>query len=146
MPPTAWADPKPSPWVPEEERQLLQVAKECMYNFDLVASVLAFSPSSISDTERRSAWDCFEKFQQIYPEPKNIQLAGPNRNIALNRLEKANRLQFTNQNRSKPSAIVRQPRVEVREDRYLNFFDVMKKSAKHREKAKAQGNKSGVRI
>ena len=111
-----------------------------MYNFELVASTLSFSASSISDLERRSAWECFEKFRAIYPEPQNIQLAGPHRNLALNRIDKGIRLSMSSMNRTRPNAIVRQPRLEVRNHRYLNLFDAMRKSAKNREKTKAQGN------
>jgi hypothetical protein len=107
-----------------------------MYNFELVASTLSFSASSISDLEKRSAWECFEKFRQIYPEPQNIQLAGPHRNLAMNRIDKGIRLSM---NRTKANAIARQPRLEVRNHRYLNLFDAMRKSAKNREKNKVQG-------
>lgn len=137
-PPNHWNDQKPSPWTPEEEQRLLQSAKENMYNFDLVASTLSFSASSVSDLERRSAWECFEKFRAIYPEPQNIQLMGPHRSIAFNRLEKANRLSASGM-RPRPGAIVRQPRLEVRNHRYLNLFDAMRKSAKNREKSKVAG-------
>jgi chromatin modification-related protein VID21 len=118
---------------------LLQAAKDNMYNFELVASTLSFSGTSVSDLEKRSAWECFEKFRAIYPEPQNIQLTGPNRNTAMNRLEKGNRLSVSSTSRLKPNTIVRQPRMEVRNHRYLNLFDVMKKSAKNREKSKSQG-------
>jgi len=138
-PPTHWSENKSSPWTPEEERMLLQAAKDNMYNFELVASTLAFSSSSVSDLERRSAWECFEKFRQIYPEPQNIQLVGPNRNAAQSRLEKGNRLSISAMNKQKPNAIPRHPRLELREHRYLDLFDAMKKSAKNREKAKSQG-------
>jgi hypothetical protein len=107
-----------------------------MYNFELVASTLSFSASSISDLEKRSAWECFEKFKTIYPEMQNVQLAGPHR---VNRLDKGFRPNMNSMNRTRPSSIVRQPRHEVRNHRYLNLFDAMKKSAKIREKNKAQG-------
>jgi hypothetical protein len=138
-PPTHWSEQKPPPWTPEEERMLLQSAKDNLYNFELVASTLSFPGTSASDLEKRSAWECFEKFRSIYPEPQNIQLTGPNRNNAMNRLEKGNRLSVSSGNKPKPNTIVRQPRLEVRDHRYLNLFDVMKRSAKNREKAKAQG-------
>jgi len=138
-PPTHWAESRSSPWTPEEERMLLQLAKDNMYNFELVASALAFCISSVSDLEKRTAWECFEKFRQIYPEPQNIQLYGPNRNAAMNWLEKRNRMSISGTNKQKTNAIIRQPRLELREHRYLDLFDVMKKSAKNREKAKAQG-------
>ena len=138
-PPTHWTEQKPPPWTLEEERQLLQSAKDNLYNFELVAATLSFPGSSVSDLEKRSAWECFEKFRAIYPEPQNIQIVGPNRNAALNRLEKGNRLSVSSTNRPKPNVIVRQPRLEVRNHRYLNLFDVMKKSAKNREKSRSQG-------
>ena len=128
-------DQKPSPWTPEEDSMLLQLAKENSYNFDLVSSTLSFSPSSASDLEKRTAWECFERFRAIYPEPQSIQLLGPNRYIAA----KAGRLNVTSTNKSKPNMILRQPRLEVRNHRYLNLFDVMRKSAKNREKQKVQG-------
>lgn len=137
-PPNHWNDQRPSPWTPEEERMLLQSAKDNHYNFDLVASSLAFSASSVSDLERRSAWECFEKFRSIYPEPQNIQFAGPNAKIAMQRL--ASRVSMNQRPRQNP--IHRQPRLDVRNHRYLNLFDAMKKSAKNREKSKAQGNPS----
>jgi hypothetical protein len=93
----------------------------------------------VSDLEKRSAWECFEKFRQIYPEPQNIQLFGPNRNMAMSRIDKGNRLSISGMNKQKPNTIVRQPRFELREHRYLDLFDTMKKSARNREKAKAQG-------
>ena len=103
-----------------------------------MASTLSFSASSVSDLERRSAWECFERFRAIYPEPQNIQLMGPHRSSAFNRLEKTNRLSGSGM-RPRPSGIVRQPRLEVRNHRYLNLFDAMRKSAKNREKSKAAG-------
>lgn len=138
-PPNHWTDQKTSPWTPDEERQLLQLAKDSAYNFDLVASAMAFGASSVSDTEKRSAWECFEKFRAIYPDPNNIAVVGQNKNIALSRLEKAQRLSVSQASRNKPNMIVRQPRLDVRRHRYLNLFDAMRKSAKNREKQKAQG-------
>jgi hypothetical protein len=67
---------------------------------------------------------------------------GPNRNAAvarLDKLDKSNRLSGGAMNRPKPNTIIRQPRLEVRNHRYLNLFDAMKKSAKNREKSKSQG-------
>ena len=138
-PPAHWTEQKSSPWTLEEEHKLLQLAKDNQYNFDLVASTLAFPGSSISDLEKRSAWECFEKFRQICPEPQNIQLLGPNRTAAMNRLEKIHRLSVSGANRPKPNALVRQPRLEVRSHRFLTLFDAMKKSSKNREKSKSQG-------
>jgi Myb-like DNA-binding domain len=138
-PPTHWTDQKPPPWTPEEERLLLQSAKDNFYNFELVAATMSFPGSSVSDLEKRSAWECFEKFRAIYPEPQNIQIVGPNRNAALNRLEKGNRLSVSSTSRPKANVIIRQPRLEVRNHRYLNLFDAMKKSAKNREKSRSQG-------
>jgi hypothetical protein len=139
VPPTHYHEQKAQPWTPEEEQLLLQSAKDNLYNFDLVASTLAFSGSSISDLEKRSAWECFEKYRTICPESQNIQLMGPNRNVAVARLEKLDKRLSGGANRLKANAIVRQPRLEVRSHRYLNLFDAMKKSAKNREKQKQQG-------
>jgi hypothetical protein len=115
---------------------LLLAVKENNYNFELVASALNFAGPAISDLEKRSAWECFERFRIISPEANGIQLAGPNKNFAQNRLEKSGRL--NQMNRVRQNTIVRQPRLEVRKHRYLNLFDVMRKSAKNREKHKAQ--------
>lgn len=139
VPPTHYHEQKAQPWTPEEEQLLLQSAKENLYNFDLVASTLAFSGSSISDLEKRSAWECFKKYRTICPEAQNIQLMGPNRNVAVARLEKLDKRLSGGANRLKANAIVRQPRLDVRSHRYLNLFDAMKKSAKNREKQKQQG-------
>jgi len=118
---------------------LLQAAKNNMYNFDLVASTISFGASSVSDFDRRSAWECFEKFRSIYPEPHNIQLQGPHKNLAMSRLEKSHKSNISSAQRAKATGITRQPRLEVRNHRYLNLFEAMKKSAKNREKSKPQG-------
>jgi hypothetical protein len=140
-PPAHYHDQRPPPWTLEEEQQLLRAAKDNMYNFELVASTLSFG-STVSDLEKRSAWECFEKYRSICPEPQNMQLIGPNRNAAmarLDKLDKSNRLSGSAMNRPKPNTIIRQPRLETRNHRYLNLFDAMKKSAKLREKSKSQG-------
>ena len=58
----------------------------------------------------------------------------------MNRIEKGNRPGMNSMNRLRTNAIARQPRLEVRNHRYLNLFDAMRKSVKNREKTKAQGN------
>jgi Myb-like DNA-binding domain len=142
-PPLHLTDQRPSPWTDEEIHLLLQYAKENAYNFDLVASAMSFSSSSISVTEKRSAWECFEKFREISPDVGVIQLTGQNRAAAMNALERrAKRLAGgAGRQKSGEKTLNRGPRMDIRNHRYLTMFDMMKRSAKNREKAKAQGTR-----
>ncbi|KAI9821612.1 MAG: chromatin modification- protein VID21 [Thelocarpon impressellum] len=142
-----------SQWVWTEDDELRALVKEYSYNWSLIASNLSSRSTFSSAAERRTPWECFERWVSLEGLPADMQKT-PYFRTYHGRLEAAQRhlmsqAQLPQQQQqqapapqgqgSNPATPVRrrtsQPvRVERRKNtKYLTIIDAMRKLAKKRE-------------
>ena len=73
-PPNAEARAAAQDWSPEDDQQLLAIARQYSYNWDLVASVFTSSTRRPQGDERLP-WDCFDRWHKKFAPPTPSQAA-----------------------------------------------------------------------
>ena len=152
MPSTSFFECRqPSQWTWEEDQRLRKCVKDYSYNWSIISIELTnFTQSSkfISGTERRTPWECFERWVQLEGLPNDMGKTQYFRTW-LTRLEAANKAvqqqramqqqasqQVQTPNQIPPARVKgTQPyRVERRRDaRYISMVDAIRKTTRKRE-------------
>lgn len=135
----------PSQWTQAEDDELRRAVKEYSYNWSLISSSLTLPSMFSSGAERRTPWECFERWISLEGLP--VEMAKINYFKAyFQRLQLAQKTVEANQpsqqqqqgnNASSTRRRTTQPySVERRRDvRHIHVIDAMKKLAKKRETA-----------
>ncbi|QGI67022.1 hypothetical protein CEK26_010977 [Fusarium fujikuroi] len=139
----------PSQWTINEDDELRNLVREYSYNWSLIASMLAPKSRFTSGAERRSPWECFERWISLEGLPADMSktqyfkaytgriaaaqnfIAQQNQ-LALQQINPANGA-VTPGRRRPPSTPVRVER--RRNQKHLTLLDAMRKLAKKRETA-----------
>lgn len=137
----------PSQWTWAEDDELKQLVREYQYNWSLISSMLTSKGVYYTAAERRTPWECFERWIHLEGLPADMQKTHYFR--AYNsRLEAAQRsllLQIQAQAAQPPPAVgsapvrqIRRSTTSVRVERrrnqkHLTLVDSMRKVAKKRE-------------
>ncbi|KAM3556626.1 hypothetical protein ARSEF4850_005445 [Beauveria asiatica] len=137
-----------SQWTVAEDDELRGLVREYSYNWSLISSMLSTRSSFVSGPERRTPWECFERWINLEGLPADMQKTQYFK--AYNtRIEAAQRIiaqqnQVAAQQASAAGgnipALRRRPSVPVRVERrrnqkHLTLIDAMRKLAKKRETA-----------
>ncbi|EPY49751.1 NuA4 histone acetyltransferase complex subunit Vid21 [Schizosaccharomyces cryophilus OY26] len=88
-PPLATENTSEVIWLPEEDELLLLLLRQYSFNWEFIASRLTPSGLYVSKTERRTAWDCFERWIRIDPQAANVQFTGSHARLAQQKLEES---------------------------------------------------------
>ncbi|KAB2578605.1 SANT domain DNA binding protein [Lasiodiplodia theobromae] len=153
MPSTQFFEARmPSQWLWDEDQRLRTLVKEYQFNWSLVAASLEQSSLFTSGAERRTPWECFERWVQLEGLPGEMAKTPYFRTYQA-RLEAAQRTvtaqyqaaqQQAHQQGQTPGQILGTPRrrtaqpirVERRKgNRFLALIDAMRKQARKRETA-----------
>ena len=153
MPPQSFFESRhPSQWTAAEEDQLRDLVEEYAYNWSLISSMLSSKSMFSSGAERRTPWECFERWVGLEGLPPEMQRT-PYFRLYQARLEAAQRKTMPQPSpsdasnatmiaattptvavapaRSRPTEPMR---IERRKrTRHLSLIDAMKKLAKQRE-------------
>lgn len=146
-----------SQWTVAEDDELRGLVREYSYNWSLISSILSTRSSFISGPERRTPWECFERWINLEGLPADMQKTQYFK--AYNsRIESAQRViaqqnqiaaQQANAAGNNLPPLRRRPSIPVRVERrrnqkHLTLIDAMRKLAKKRETAqqKQQQNAS----
>jgi chromatin modification-related protein VID21 len=139
----------PSQWTINEDDELRSLVREYSYNWSLIASMLAPKSRFTSGAERRSPWECFERWISLEGLPADMSktqyfkaytgritaaqniIAQQNQLVA-QQINPANGA-VTPGRRRPPSTPVRVER--RRNQKHLTLLDAMRKLAKKRETA-----------
>jgi chromatin modification-related protein VID21 len=135
-----------SQWTYEEDNELKNHVRDYQYNWSLISSLLTSKSLFTSGAERRTPWECFERWIHLEGLPADMQKTHYFRAYT-NRIEQANRLVMAQaaQAQAQPNANgqVQPPprrrpttsfRVERRRNqKHLTLVDAMRKLAKKRE-------------
>lgn len=162
MPSTAFFESRmSSQWLWEEDQRLRTLVKEFSYNWSLISDFLKLPSSFTSGAERRTPWECFERWVLLEGLPADMsktqyfrtyqaRLEAAQRTVAAQHQAAQQQLQ---QQVQTPNQALNTPlrrrtsqpiRVERRRsNRYLVLIDCMRKLARQRE-TKAHKQQEGV--
>ncbi|POS79829.1 hypothetical protein DHEL01_v201766 [Diaporthe helianthi] len=142
-----------SQWTPAEDEELRKQVREYSYNWSLISKNISSKSLFVSGEERRTYWECFERWVQLEGFPNDVARTQYFQTYQ-RRIDQAQRAiamanQMASQQAAPNGAIAprRRPttphRVERRaQRRHLALFDAMKKQAKKREAAQAKQQQS----
>ncbi|CAN6658418.1 hypothetical protein TRVA0_030S01596 [Trichomonascus vanleenenianus] len=128
----------PTMWLPGDDIKLQKLAKEYGYNWDVVAANILPLPTNgyVANVERRSAWQCFERWYQLNPGFNLQELRGPYALMAQQWFEASGKVQQTSKRRIYPIGVAAESiQRGHRRLRWASMFDAIRKSMKKRENA-----------
>lgn len=148
MPPQSFYESRPaSQWTWGEDDELKSLVREFSYNWSLISSVISTKSIFASGAERRTPWECFERWINLEGLPNDMSKTQYFKTYH-NRIETAQRM-IKQQNEAAAAqqvgpngAVVpytrRRPTTTMRVDRrrnvkHLTLLDAMRKLAKKRE-------------
>ena len=136
----------PSQWTVNEDDELRSLVREHSYNWSLISSTLAMRSGFTSGAERRTPWECFERWTNLeglpgdmqrtqYFKAYNSRIDAAQRTIAMQNQMAA---QQATASGNTTTPVRRRPSVPVRVERrrnqkHLTMIDAMRKLAKKRE-------------
>jgi len=145
----------PSMWTQAEDDHLRSLVREYSYNWPLISSMLESKSLYSSGAERRTTWECFERWIQLEGLPSDMQKtvyfkAYQSRIEAAQRVvahQQAAREQTAAANGGPPQPARRRTTVPMRVERrrnqkHLTLLDAMRKMAKKRELAKQKSDQA----
>lgn len=62
-----------SQWIQEDDQKLRKLAKEYSFNWSLIADEMALATSFKSSAERRTPWECFERWVELESLPADMR-------------------------------------------------------------------------
>lgn len=142
-----------SQWTAAEDEELRKQVREYSYNWSLISKNISSKSLFISGEERRTPWECFERWVQLEGYPNDVARTQYFQTYQ-RRIDQAQRaIALANHNASQQAApngaVVprRRPTLPVRVERrtprrHLALIDAMKKLAKKREAAAAKQQQS----
>lgn len=138
-----------SQWTVSEDSELKTLVREFSYNWSLISNMLATKSSFQSGAERRTPWECFERWISLEGLPADMQRTAYFKAYS-NRIDAAQRVIMQQNQRAMEQAqqanasgnavtpVRRRPSTPVRVERrrnqkHLTLIDAMRKLAKKRE-------------
>ncbi|KAM4068164.1 myb-like DNA-binding domain-containing protein [Hirsutella rhossiliensis] len=138
----------PSQWTVAEDDELRGLVREYSYNWSLISSMLSTKSSFAAGAERRTPWECFERWINLEGLPADMQktqyFKAYNSRIEAAQRVIAQQNQLAAQQASASGGAVtpirRRPSIPLRVERrrnqkHLTMLDAMRKLAKKRETA-----------
>lgn len=126
----------PTIWLPHDDKYLIKYVSEFSFNWDVIAAHLSAKPtrSYTSNIERRTPWQCFERYIQLNDKFQFSDMRGMNAMAAKEWLEAAHQVQATTKRRISPLGVGGESiQRGNRKLRWASMFDAMRKLMKKRE-------------
>lgn len=135
----------PTIWLPQDDKYLIHYVAEFCFNWDLISEHLLSTVASMrryeSNIERRTPWQCFERYIQLNEKFQFGDMKGPYSYHAQQWLEQAHRAQSTTKRRISPLGIGNDSiQRGHRRLRWASMFDAMRKCMRKRENQIAKMN------
>lgn len=128
----------PTIWLPEDDQELVKNISTYAYNWDLISAQMTRMPSNsyLSNIERRTPWQCFERFVQLNEKFSFSDLKGPRAHAAQQWLIEAHKFQQRQNRRISPLGVGPESiQRGHRRLRWASIFEAMRKTIKKRENA-----------
>ena len=135
----------PTIWLPQDDKHLIHYVAEFCFNWDLIAEHLLSLTATLktykSNIERRTPWQCFERYIQLNEKFQFSDMKGVYAYHAQKWLEHAHKAQLTTKRRISPLGVGTESiQRGHRRLRWASLFDAMRKCMKKREIAAAKMN------
>lgn len=135
----------PTIWLPQDDMHLIHYVAEFCFNWDLIAAHLNSHSATLkryeSNIERRTPWQCFERYIQLNEKFQFSDMKGINAYPAQQWLEHAHKAQLTTKRRISPLGVGNESiQRGHRKLRWASMFDAMRKTMRKREQALAKIN------
>lgn len=135
----------PTIWLPQDDKYLIHYVAEFSFNWELISEHLLTSSSASSlkkyesNIERRTPWQCFERYIQLNEKFQFSDMKGVYAYHAQQWLEQAHKAQLTTKRRISPLGVGAESiQRGHRRLRWASMFDAMRKCMKKREIAVAK--------
>lgn len=128
----------PTIWLPEDDQELVKNINQYAYNWDLISSQMSnhHKREYVSNIERRTPWQCFERFVQLNEKFNIADMKGPKAHNAQIWLYEAHKLQQQQKRRISPLGVGSESiQRGHRRLRWASMFEAMRKCIKKRENA-----------
>ncbi|SCU93166.1 LAMI_0E13454g1_1 [Lachancea mirantina] len=128
----------PTIWLPEDDSDLVKNINTFAYNWELISAHLSPRPNKTyaSNIERRTPWQCFERFIQLNEKFQFTDMKGPRAHAAQLWLIEAHKLQQQQKRRISPLGVGEESiQRGHRRLRWASMFEAMRKCMKKRENA-----------
>ncbi|KAG5440807.1 hypothetical protein PCK2_000106 [Pneumocystis canis] len=124
-------------WTSDEDDLLMTYLPKYQFNWEFVAQLLTPSIKWISPLEKKTAWDCFERWVQLDPHASNVIFVGPYAKMAYSKLEpllkNTRATSYGGLFRSKKNVEKNMQNIKLKRQRQFNMFDAIRKTMKKRE-------------
>ena len=128
----------PTIWLPDDDKELVKNINAYGYNWELIAAHMLHKPnkSYLSNMERRTPWQCFERFVQLNERLNFNDLKGPRAHTAQQWLMEAHKFQQRQNRRISPLGVgMESIQRGHRRLRWASMFEAMRKCIRKRENA-----------
>lgn len=128
----------PTIWMPEDDHDLVRFINSYAYNWELISAHMIHRTTHLylSNIERRTPWQCFERFVQLNEKFHFNELKGPRSHAAQQWLIEAHKFQQRQNRRISPLGVGHESiQRGHRRLRWASMFDAMRKCMKKRENA-----------
>ncbi|CDO95066.1 unnamed protein product [Kluyveromyces dobzhanskii CBS 2104] len=128
----------PTIWLPEDDQELVKNINQYAYNWDLISSQMTnhHQRENVSNIERRTPWQCFERFVQLNEKFNIADMKGPRAHNAQVWLYEAHKLQQQQKRRISPLGVGSESiQRGHRRLRWASMFEAIRKCIKKRENA-----------
>jgi chromatin modification-related protein VID21 len=126
----------PTIWLPEDDQNLIEYVNQFSFNWGVVSAHLSKRPtrSYQSNIERRTPWQCFERYIQLNDAFQISDMRGQNYLSATKWLEHAHHIQATTKRRISPLGVgVESIQRGHKRLRWASMFEAIRKCMRKRE-------------
>lgn len=126
----------PTIWLPEDDQNLIEYVNQFSFNWGIVSAHLSKRPtrSYQSNIERRTPWQCFERYIQLNDAFQIGDMRGHNYMAATKWLEHAHHIQATTKRRISPLGVgVESIQRGHKRLRWASMFEAIRKCMRKRE-------------
>lgn len=133
----------PTIWLPEDDQNLIEYVNQFSFNWGVVSAYLSKKPtrSYSSNIERRTPWQCFERYIQLNDTFQINDMRGQNTLSAMKWLEHAHNIQATTKRRISPLGVgVDSIQRGHKRLRWASMFEAIRKCMRKRESVTRPNN------
>lgn len=133
----------PTIWLPEDDQDLIEYVNQFSFNWGVVSAHLSKRPtrSYSSNIERRTPWQCFERYIQLNDTFQINDMRGSNTLHAMKWLEHAHNIQATTKRRISPLGVgVESIQRGHKRLRWASMFEAVRKCMRKRESVTRPNN------
>ena len=145
LPPHNFEARQKATWTAELDEHLLAMLSEYGYNWDLIAQALTPANVLYSTSERKTAWDCFERWIQTDPRANDVVFTGAHARLVQTRVD--DMVRAPRADRNAPRRVYPMPRSHQfysPKARHFTMLDAMRKVQRKRENNQNNNNKPNV--